>query len=119
MEEIPIKSVIISYFKSNPKGKIEFKELSKFRRGIENKFREKGISAYVRYSKDDLVFLAQHYSEYLNVDLESNHIENKNHKDFETLQKYFLSDIPHKIHEDYEKIFIEVYEELKKLNDKI
>ncbi len=109
METIRIKSVVASYFSINKeKTKIDFKTLSEFKKGLENKFRKNNTPTYIQYYRDNLIDFAQRYSESFEVDFDSKKIKYLNDKN----NVYLVNSIPHSLKELYSKLFLEINSEI-------
>ncbi len=109
METIKINSIVASYFSINKKKtEINFKTLSKFKKGLENKFRKKNTPAYIQYYRNNLIDLTQRYSESFKVDFDSKKIKYFNDKN----NVYLINLVPFKIKDEYLKLFLEVNSEI-------
>ena len=98
METIHIKNIIGNYFILNPdKRKISFKELSRLKKGIEDKFDEKNILVNIQYSRDDLVNLANNYSRSLKLDFEKEEVEYLGNKEL----VYLFTGVSKEIRKDF------------------
>jgi len=112
MEIISIDAVISSYFSTNTKKEeIDFSTLSKFKNGLENKFRKSGNLIYVRYHKNDLLILASdsNYKGIFEVDFDKRKFKYNRDEEIPS----WMSTMPFPVNkENYKRFFLEVNSEI-------